>query len=279
VYLEGRFPVLALFWSVSTSFLLIVYYGTSFELTPFRLLLAPLRLLHLSPQLYARLDVGSASIEVLEKRSRKAELSGAQESSTADQIGHARYSVFPIETTRESVDEVLQSSAGSAAKLADKMERRINTHLILGVLVGLVGLLIWYYSFFIKGASFDKTHIWSEMVPRVSILLFIELLAGFFLQQYRIGVEDLKYFLELQRRATANRIAYAIFDKLNDNDAKRQFAKSLMETKSDTRLQTGETTTTLEAIKGSDNVVLKALGILGDQLESVTKLVAKDKKG
>ena len=157
------------------------------------------------------------------------------------------------------------------------MERRINTHLILGVLVGLVGLLIWYYSFFIKGANFDKTHIWSEMVPRVSILLFIELLAGFFLQQYRIGVEDLKYFLELQRRANASRIAYSIFDQLNDVDAKRQFAKSLMDAPSDTRLQTGETTTSLEAIKGSDNVVLKALSILGDQLESVTKLVA-DKK-
>jgi hypothetical protein len=181
------------------------------------------------------------------------------------------------EPKSETVITVLDSSSHSAAKLADKMERRINTHLILGVLVGLVGLLIWYYSFFIGGAAAEKTHSWTEMIPRVSILLFIELLAGFFLQQYRIGVEDLKYFLELARRANANRIAYAIFDKIDDDEAKREFAKSIMQVKSDTRLQTGETTTSLEALKGQENVMLEALSILGEQLESVTKLVRKGK--
>ena len=34
-------------------------------------------------------------------------------------------------------------------------------------------------------------------IPRVTILIFIELLAGFFLRQYRIGVEDFKYFFEI----------------------------------------------------------------------------------
>jgi hypothetical protein len=51
-----------------------------------------------------------------------------------------------------------------------------------------------------------------------------------------------------------------------------------METRSDTHLAPGETTTSLEAIKGSENVVLKALSVIGEHLESVTKIIGKEKK-
>jgi len=54
------------------------------------------------------------------------------------------------------VNMILRASAHSATKLAAKMERRINTHLILGVFVGLVGLTVWYYSFFAAGVKIDK---------------------------------------------------------------------------------------------------------------------------
>jgi hypothetical protein len=116
-----------------------------------------------------------------------------------------------------------------------------------------------------------------DLVPRLTILVFIEVLAGFFLRQYRIGVEDFKYFLELQRRAEASRVAYSIFDELSDNEAKRKFATTLLEARSDVRLQKDETTTILEAMKSEENTTLKLISILGEHLESVTKLLRKDK--
>jgi hypothetical protein len=110
-------------------------------------------------------------------------------------------------------------------------------------------------------------------VPRITILFFIELLAGFFLRQYRIGVEDLKYFLELQRRADAKRIAYAIFDQMDDKESKRAFATALMQERSDTRLSSGETTTSIVAMEKEQNEILKAFTVAGDKLSEAAKLL------
>jgi hypothetical protein len=278
--LREEIPSISLLFAIAAIFLVFVYYGTSFEVTPLQLVLRPFRSGPGRPSSgYSRGpdDAPPGLVESTEMR-REEELVAAQESSNDLITGQpSSPSVAGDPQEAATVNNVLEYSSKAAAKLADKMERRINTHLILGVLVGLVGLGIWYYSFFIGGTAPDKTHSWTEMIPRVSILLFIELLAGFFLQQYRIGVEDLKYFLELERRANANRVAYAIFEKMDDDKARREFAKSLMQVPSDTRLHRGETTTSLEALKGQENVTLKAIGIIGDHLEAVTKLAHKTK--
>jgi hypothetical protein len=140
--------------------------------------------------------------------------------------------------------------------------------------------VVWYYSFFIGqhtgGTPQNWDRLW-EFLPRVTILVFIELLAGFFLRQYRIGVEDFKYFLELRRRAEASQIAYTVFDLIQDDKLKLKFATGLLEEKSDSRLKKGETTTILEAMKSEENMTLKLINLLGEQLESVTKLLHKGK--
>jgi hypothetical protein len=117
-----------------------------------------------------------------------------------------------------------------------------------------------------------------DFLPRITILVFIELLAGFFLRQYRIGVEDFKYFLELQRRAEANQVAYTIFDLIHDDKLKTKFATGLLEAKSEGLLKKGETTTLLEAMKTEENMTLKLISVLGDHLESITKLLHRGKE-
>jgi len=185
-----------------------------------------------------------------------------------------------------TVDEILRVSAHSSAKLALKMERRINTHLILGVLVGGAGLVVWWMIFFFQGGTLDKSQellqkgsftnqLLFGVLPRITILLFIELLAGFFLRQYRIGVEDLKYFLELRRRADAKRVAYAILERHGDQKAQLKFAEQLIGERSDTRLLAGETTTTLDAISKEQNEVSKGIGMFADKLVDILKVIKK----
>jgi hypothetical protein len=113
------------------------------------------------------------------------------------------------------------------------------------------------------------------VLPRITILLFIELLAGFFLRQYRIGVEDLKYFLELRRRADAKRVAYAILERHGDQKAQLKFAEQLIGERSDTRLLAGETTTTLDAISKEQNEVSKGIGMFADKLVDILKVIKK----
>jgi hypothetical protein len=178
-----------------------------------------------------------------------------------------------------SVDEILHSSARSSAWLARKMERRINTHLFLGIIVGGVGLGVWWMSFYYGGGftdkSLDATHLLAAIFPRITILVFIEILAGFFLRQYRIGVEDLKYFLELTRRAEAKRIAYSILDRHSDKSAQLEFARNILQEKSDTRLAAGESTTTLTAMEKEKNEMMSAVAELGERIESLARILKK----
>jgi len=134
-------------------------------------------------------------------------------------------------------------------------------------------------SFFYGGGfndkSLDATHLLAAIIPRITILLFIEILAGFFLRQYRIGVEDLKYFLELTRRADAKRIAYSILDRFSDKSAHVEFAKSLLQERSDTRLAVGETTTTLDAMVKEQNGIVSAATALAEHAEVLARLLKK----
>lgn len=244
---------------VGWSFLLIVYYGTSYEMTPLRWL----------GRRVPSLVLSKLGADHIGHRSGAMTLRVAAED-IQDRV--ADTAVEPL-LKSDAVGTILHGSAHSAAKLAAKMEKRINTHLILGIFVGLVGLSVWYYSFFGIRLKIDKDNWLQQTLPRITILFFIELLAGFFLRQYRIGVEDLKYFLELQRRADAKRIAYSIFDQLGDKASKLVFARALMQERSDTRLSSGETTTSMIALEKEQNEILKAFTIAGEQLSGAAKLL------
>ena len=245
--------------------MLVVFYGTSGEVTPLRILtlLYPLfpRMRHRSRAL--RSDLKDDPTVVGAERRRGSDALAAEPAQS-----HAR---------GLSCENMLEVAAKSAAKLSQKMERRINTHLILGIFVGLVGLLVWYFSF--SFALLDKEHWISQLLPRVTILLFIELLAGFFLRQYRIGVEDLKYFLELERQAVCRRVAYSIIfsSGFDDATAKQKFLDALIDTRSTLVLHQGDTNTVLEAMKLEENIALKGFGVLGEQLDRLTKLVRDQK--
>jgi hypothetical protein len=271
VHAWTRFSILL---GVGSLLLVIIYYGTSYAVTPFRIFLpflakfSPFDFLRRTAPAQTH-DAGSGGDPAQEARVDPEEL--------LDRIADTEMEDGSDDL--EEVNRILRRSAHSSAKLASKMERRINTHLMLGVLVGGAGLAVWWMSFYygagMSEKSLDVSHFLMATLPRITILLFIELLAGFFLRQYRIGVEDLKYFLELCRRADARRIAYAIFDRLHKEDAKLEFAKTLMQERSDTRLASGETTTALEAMVKEENEIIKGLGVVGDKLELVAKAFKK----
>jgi hypothetical protein len=266
-----RFGILA---AVGTVLLTIIYYGTSYEVTPFRLFLpfltkiAPFRILkkYETPPQSESSDNGQAEVT---QRVTSEEIMDRVADEEMDEVSQD-----------EAVETILRTSAHTSAKLAAKMERRINTHLYMGVLVGGLGLAVWWMSFYYGGGMSDKLdlqHFLMGTIPRITILLFIELLAGFFLRQYRIGVEDLKYFLELRRRADAKRVAYSIYDRLADTNSKLEFAKMLIQEKSDIRLAAGETTTTLDAISKEQNEIIKGLDVIGSKLEGVARAFRREK--
>jgi hypothetical protein len=250
--LEMRWRTFFAILCAGSSFLALIYYSSSFAITPGRIIKMVMRIRVASE----KPAPGGESHPALHQRD---------------------LALVPL-----SAPHILSSSARAAEQLAARMERYTYTHLILGTGMGVVGLLVWYLSFFVSKIEMIPGNGWEglarEFVPRITILVFIEVLAGFYLRQYRVAVEDLKYFLELRRHADGQRIAYAIFEQTKSDEQKIKFAMALLEDKSAVRLAQGETTTILETMKAEKNVVIETLSMLGDQLQSLTKATKKNEE-
>lgn len=92
----------------------------------------------------------------------------------------------------------LQQNAEYSRQLAAKIYSRAGVYLLIGGLTALGGL--WF--FYSKAPVITKADITSiivEMAPRISILLFVELIAFFFLRQYRGAMDEFKYYEAIQR--------------------------------------------------------------------------------
>jgi hypothetical protein len=93
----------------------------------------------------------------------------------------------------------------------------------------------------------------NEVLPRLLMLLFIQVLAGFFLRQYRAGAEDFRYYEAILRRRETEALAYELY-RAHPNDAQiKQYIAKLLSEQDFGLLTKGQTTMVLEAAKASEN--------------------------
>lgn len=180
------------------------------------------------------------------------------------------------ETIKEPTsNELFEILSERTTSFTNKLEQKTNTYLYLGVIIGMSGLGIWVWRLSNLPRAATFTEFVQQVLPRVTILLFVELLAGFFLRQYRIGIEDFKYLFEIEQRIRAKQIAIAILRDESSNVAMQQFAATLGESSLGTVLKKDESTSSLEAQKAEQNLVLDALKVFS---EASSKLIDRTKK-
>jgi len=179
------------------------------------------------------------------------------------------------EDNQESIENAtsaegwLRVAADSAKRLATRMERRTNTYLILGIGIGFLGLAVW--AWVNRTSSIDSQPLsWQKLgliavfiIPKLTILVFIEVLAGFFLRQYRIGVEDFKYFLNLSNIANGRRVSYLILLSMGQDgkEALRNFAVNLAVFAS----ETADTKASPVQSDANENPMTEIMKIFGDK--------------
>ena len=98
---------------------------------------------------------------------------------------------------------VLESLAVKSERIARSIYSRAGVYLIIGVAIAFMGLLFFYSqtaNFFQDASgmkSFEEKLF--SFLPRFGILFFIELLAFFFLRQYRSAMDEYRYYEAVQR--------------------------------------------------------------------------------
>jgi hypothetical protein len=164
---------------------------------------------------------------------------------------------FDVETTFVSYLKRSEKAARTA-------QRRPNALLFIGTLIALVGLVFFFVTLPGRGGfslvlqtptaegHSDSEGFWSsglQLVPRLLMLVFIQVLAGFFLRQYRASMEDFRYYESILRHREAQYLSYMLRRKADNKKAIASFALELMEDPQLGMLAKGQTTTTLEAQK------------------------------
>jgi hypothetical protein len=163
----------------------------------------------------------------------------------------------------------------------DGAKRRPNALLFVGTVIAFVGLVFFIltlpgsrYGFLdaipaLPGGSpvtvnppqnVDlKSDFWSnaiQLLPRLLMLAFIQVLAGFFLRQYRSSMEDFRYYEGVLRYRESQYISYRIRKDLNDKTPVQKFADDLLKDRQFGTMTRSTTTATLEAQRVEANEFL-----------------------
>jgi hypothetical protein len=72
-----------------------------------------------------------------------------------------------------------------------------------------------------------ETRLW-EVIPRLLMLIFIQVLAGFFLRQYRSSMEDFRYYESILRYRESLYLSYILRKQTGDKKEMEKFATEVL---------------------------------------------------
>lgn len=94
---------------------------------------------------------------------------------------------------------LMEQHSEASKSLSEKIYNRSGVYLLIGVLIAFMGMIFFYtQTIFLKEVVNINTLLFL-MLPKSGVLIFIELIAFFFLKQYRASMEEFRYYEEIKR--------------------------------------------------------------------------------
>lgn len=138
------------------------------------------------------------------------------------------------------------------------INRRNDTNLIIGILASVAAISTLSLAIFYPDdtSTLHGIHFFLHIAMRISIAVFIEIFAYFFLKLYKNGLDEMRYYqneiTNIDMKWSALHVAY----NSNENDFVEEPIKSLSSTERNFILKKGETTIGLEKEKLEKNEVV-----------------------
>lgn len=177
--------------------------------------------------------------------------------------------ILDVHTAFLKIEERLLSEIKAVGK-------RSNLNLIIGSVVALIGLgLLLWFVFDVHDNKLEGWKLLNAFLPRLSIIIIIEMFSYFFLKLYRESMDRIRYYqnelTNIETKKTAILVACMVE---NDNEHKKSLIENLISVERNIFLKKGETTIELEKIRMDNsfgNNVLKYIKDLGLGLTPMSK--------
>lgn len=146
---------------------------------------------------------------------------------------------FEIENIKES------------RQIAEKIFNRSGVYLLVGCIIAFSGILLFYSPYFqtVKVPTNDIYERVLNDLPRFGSLFFIELVAFFFLKQYRIMLEEYRFYESIKRQRQDNLTFLKLVEKYETNENILNLLLEKNKFQRQDKLLDGETTEILETQK------------------------------
>lgn len=132
----------------------------------------------------------------------------------------------------------------------EALSRRGNLNLSLGILTTIIGLgILGYFVLEIDSIPEDKTAFIAHFIPRLSLVVLIEVFAYFFLKLYKSSLSEIKYFQNEMTNSEAKLAAIKCSIMISDTSATLQVIQVLSNTERNAILEKGQTTAEIEKFK------------------------------
>lgn len=190
--------------------------------------------------------------------------------SQADLIADLERTISSKWQVKQAEDIFLRTVNRLERELIDQA-RRGNVNLALGILTTLTGVGILSYSVFQAPVVQSAMELVSHFLPRLSLVILVEVFAYFFLRLYKQGLAEIKYF---QNEITNIESKYLALNVSSSHGVKEGILKAverLLLTERNFILEKGQSTVDLEQAK-SDHTNSANL------VEKVSQLVSAAKK-
>jgi len=139
-----------------------------------------------------------------------------------------------------------------------RIRRSANLNLVIGTLSTLLAMAALTYEVITKNIEFTETvKFLSHYLPRLSIIIFIEIFAFFFLKLYKTNLDDIKFFNNEQTNIDFKIISLKTALYKDDSNLLNISINELVKTERNFKLQKGESTAELEKIKNNNNNISK----------------------
>lgn len=130
------------------------------------------------------------------------------------------------------------------------LSRRGNLNLSLGIATTIIGLgILGYFVLEIDSIPEDKMAFIAHFIPRLSLVILIEVFAYFFLKLYKSSLSEIKYFQNEMTNAEAKLAAIKCSIMTSDTSTTAHVIKALSNTERNAVLEKGQTTAEIEKSK------------------------------
>lgn len=150
------------------------------------------------------------------------------------------------------------------------LSKRGNLNLSIGIVTTISGLLLLLGMFVLREApqANDMSQFIVAFLPRISLVLLIEIFAYFFLRLYKSTLSEIKYFQNEITSIEAKFLALTVSASMGKEDQLKSILEQLARTERNFILEKGQTTIDLERSRLDQQLDESLIGKIADVLKN-----------